>query len=63
MNKNKNLVIISVLTFLVALVWAITSAVTRTRQSTIPAEVEKIMTPINPKIDQELFTILEGRAQ
>ncbi|MCL4397857.1 hypothetical protein M1403_02390 [Patescibacteria group bacterium] len=61
MKKNRNWLIIAVLAFALAASWAITSAAANIRRSTIPADVEKIMTPLSPTINQDIFTTLSKK--
>lgn len=61
MTKNKRWVIIAGLTFAVALVWAVTSAAGQIRRSTIPQDVERIIAPLNPQVDENLFVKLSQR--
>jgi len=53
----------AVLTFLVVLVWVVVSAVGRSRQNTIPADVAQLAQPLDPKIDTGLILKLQERAK
>lgn len=61
--KNKDWLIIAILTFLLAMVWVGVSALAQIRQSAIGADVEKVASPLNPNLDREFFSKLESRIQ
>ena len=59
--RSKNLAFIGILSLVLALVWAGVTAISKMREKTTPADLEKIMTPIDPRLDMEFFSVLEGR--
>ena len=62
-TKDKSLLYLAILTFFVALVWVTVSAVASFRKSTIPADVQKVATPLNPDLDRPLFEKLTQRSE
>lgn len=59
--KGREWLFIAILAFVIAVVWVTVAAVSRTRQSTIPPDVERIMTPLNPNLDKDFFMKLKER--
>ncbi len=63
MHKDRSWLYLSLLTLLVAIVWTAVTAISSTRKSTIPSDVETVMAPLDPKIDQSIFTILQQKSK
>lgn len=63
MKKNRSWLNLALLTLLVAIVWTVVTAVASIRKSTIPADIEKVMTPLNPVINRQIFNTLQERAK
>lgn len=61
MKKDRSWFYISVLTVFVALIWAVMAAWGKFHQTTVPADVGKIMTPLNPKLDMIILDKLKNR--
>lgn len=61
MKKDRKWLYIAILSLVIAVTWVVISAVSRLRQTTIAPDVEKAMTPLNPKIDQTVFDDLQKR--
>lgn len=61
MDNDRDLLLISIFTFLTVLLWIFFELVKTTRTTTIPPTVEKIITPLNSKLDIDVLTILENR--
>lgn len=63
MNKDKSWFYLAILTLIAAIVWTSVTVIANSRKSTIPEDIEKIMTPLNPVINQDVFSILQKRAR
>ena len=63
MTKDRSWLYLALLTFLVAIVWTTVTAVSNIRKSTIPPDIEKIIIPLNPNINRDIFNILQERAR
>ncbi len=61
MNRDKKWLYIAVLALVLAVCWVEVSAVEKLRTSTLPADLEKVMTPLDPNLDQTIFTKLAQR--
>ncbi|MBI4099869.1 hypothetical protein HY440_02575 [Candidatus Microgenomates bacterium] len=61
MRRDKRWIYIGILSLVVAICWIAVSAISRLRQSTIPADVEKVATPLSPDLDRSIFTSLSKR--
>ncbi len=61
MNKDRRWLYIAILTLVLALCWVGVSAIERLRTSTIPPDIEKIMSPLDPNIDRSIFSKLSQR--
>ena len=59
--KNRRWLLFAVLTFILAVTWAVVTAVSSFRRDTTPPDVTQIAAPLNPDIDKSLFTILKSR--
>lgn len=60
-NRSKSILFISVLAAIMAFIWASVTAYSVLRKSTIAPDLRKAMEPINPNLDQTLFTKLQQR--
>lgn len=63
MNKDKGGFYLAILTLAVAVIWTGVTVVSNSRKSTIPDDIEKIMVPLNPVINSEIFDILQERSK
>ena len=61
MKKDRRWIYIAVMSLFMAIVWVAASLIIKQRQSTIPADLQQIITPLDPSIDQTIFTRLAGR--
>ncbi len=61
MNKDRRWFYIAVLTLILAMTWAGMTAWSKNKQSTIPLDVEKIMLPLNPKLDSVILNKLQQK--
>ena len=61
MNKDRRWLSIAIMAVLVALFWVGLSAAEKLRRSTIPQDIEKVMTPLDPNIDRSIFIDLGKR--
>ncbi len=61
--KKTNSLYLAILTFLLALLWLVTTAWSRLHESTIPPDIEKIAAPLPGPVDKSIFTKLEQRAR
>lgn len=60
-SKDRSWFYIAVLTLVLAIIWATMTAWSKTRQNMVPPDVEKIMTPLNPKLDTIILNKLKNR--
>lgn len=60
-NKDRSWFYIAVLTLVLAITWAVMAAWSKAHQSTVPPDVEKIMTPLNPKLDSVILNKLQQK--
>ena len=63
MKKRSNWVYISILTFLLAIVWAGVSAYAQAKKPTVPADLQKIMEPLDPNLQMSTLEKIKGRSQ
>lgn len=61
--KDKKQLYLAVLTLVVAVVWAGVSLVSSLRKVTIPADIERVIAPLDPGVDKELLEALGVRAK
>lgn len=61
MDKDRDLFLISLFTFLTVFLWVFFELVKTVKTPTTPATVEKIITPFTPKLDIDILTILDNR--
>lgn len=61
MKSERNLFIISLLTFVTVVSWITFELVKTTRTTTVSASVQQLLTPLTPTIDLDTLNILEGR--
>lgn len=60
-SKDRGWFYIAVLTLILAVTWAVMTAWSRNKQSTIPPDIEKIMAPLNPKLDSVILNKLQQK--
>lgn len=58
---HKNWLYLAILSLVLAFCWAGVTAISKMREKTTPADLKKIMTPLNPHLDTDLFTKLQER--
>ncbi len=61
MNTDRDIVLISIFTFCTVLIWIFFELVKTNVTSTIPTDVQRIISPLPTTIDQELIKNLEKR--
>lgn len=61
MNKDRHWLYIAILALILALSWVGVSAWERLRTSTVPPDIEKVASPLDPNIDQSIFSKLSER--
>lgn len=61
MKRDRSWFYIAVLTVFVAIFWGVAVAWDKSRQTTIPADVEKIMAPLNSKLDTVILDKLKNK--
>lgn len=61
MEKDRDIFLISIFTFLTISLWIFFELVKTTKTTTVPATVEKIVTPLNPTLDTGVLSALELR--
>jgi len=59
--SDRDLLLVSIFTFLTVLSWIFFELVKTVKTTTITAPVQQIITPLNPKLDTGILTILERR--
>lgn len=57
-NKDRRWLYIAILSLVVAVTWVGVSAAARLRKSTVPADLEKVLKPLDPTIDTTVFSDL-----
>ena len=61
MNKDRRWLYIAILSLVIAIIWVGVSLALKRRQSTIAPDVQKVIVPLDPTIDQSIFTKLAKR--
>ena len=61
MHNDRDILLVSIFTFLTILSWILFELIKTAKTTTVSASVEHIITPLSPKIDTEIFTILEKK--
>lgn len=61
MNKDRRWIYIGILCLIIGIVWVAVTVIVKTRQSTVPQDLERVMRPLNPVIDRAIFTKLATR--
>lgn len=61
MRKNRTMVYLSLLSFLLALVWMGVSVVSTVRKTVIPADIEKVIEPLEVNLDKRLLETIANR--
>lgn len=57
--KNKGWLYIAILTFFVALIWVVVSAIANFRKSTLPADIAEVIKPLPTAFDESVFSSLK----
>ncbi len=63
MKKRSSWVYISILSFALAVIWAAVSAYSQAKKPTIPADLQKVIEPLNPSLNMATLEKIKGRAQ
>lgn len=63
MKSDRDLLFISLFTFLTVLSWIFFEFVKTTRTSTVTATVNQVITPLTPKLDTGTLDILEQKTK
>jgi len=61
MEKDRDIFLVSIFTFLTIVSWIFFELVKTTKTTTVSPSVEKIVTPLNPTLDTEVLNALELR--
>jgi hypothetical protein len=61
MDNDRDLVLVSVFTFLTVSLWVFFELVKTTKTTTVTTDVQKIITPFSPTIDTDTLTNLVNR--
>jgi len=61
MRKSNWGLYLAILSFLLAVLWAGVSLVSNLRKSTIPADIQTIMSPLDPNLDTQFLTKIQSR--
>ncbi len=59
MKNKRNLLIVSILTVIIAILWLLSSAFKVSSKSTLTPELERIITPLDPTLDMAVFDDLQ----
>lgn len=62
MQKEKELLIVSIFTLLTVIMWIFFELTKTVKTTTIDPKVQKLTTPLDSKIDKETLQILEDRS-
>lgn len=60
MNEDRDLLLVAVFTTLTIVLWIFFELIKTNRTSTISAPQEQAVAPFNPKIDTEIFDVLDA---
>ncbi len=63
MKKNHYWLYVAVLTLITAIIWVTVTMLGKQKETTISPEVQKVMTPLDPTLDQSTLTKLQGRTK
>ncbi len=61
MNSERDLLLISLFTFLTVSAWIFFELIKTTKTTTVPTTVEKIITPVSATLDSQVFESLRKR--
>lgn len=61
MKQDRRWLYIAILALVIAVIWVAVSAISKLRQKTVPPDIEKAAEPLNPSLDQTIFTKLSRR--
>jgi len=61
MDSDRDLLFIALFTFLTVSLWIFFELVKTTKTTTIPQTVERIITPLSPTLDTDVFDLLKSR--
>ncbi len=61
MDNDRDLLIISLFTFLTVSLWIFFEFVKTSRTTTVTSTVQQIITPLSPSLDQEVLRVLEEK--
>lgn len=61
MENERDLFLISLFTFLTVSSWIFFELVKTTKTTTVPQTIPKILTPLSPTLDTEVFSLLQER--
>lgn len=63
MKKRSNWVYISILSFSLAVIWAAVAAYAQAKKPTVPADLQKIIEPLNPNLNMATLEKIKERAK
>lgn len=61
MHNDRDILLVSVFTFLTILSWILFELIKTVKTTTVTANVEQIITQLSPKIETQLFTTLQNK--
>lgn len=61
MENDRDLLLVSVFTFLTISLWIFFELVKTTKTTTVTPTVQQVITPFSANIDTDIFTIIEKR--
>lgn len=62
MKSDRDLLLISIFTFITVLSWIFFELVKTTKTSTVTSTVNQVITPLTPTLDTDTLNILEQKA-
>lgn len=62
MHTERDLLLVSLFTFLTVTLWIFFELVKTTKTTTITTPIQQIITPFSSTLDTDILTVIEGRA-
>lgn len=61
MDNDRDLLLVSVFTFLTVFLWIFFELVKTTKTTTVTPTVQQVITPFSPKLDTDILKVLDNR--
>ena len=61
MHNDRDILLVSVFTFLTILSWILFELIKTVKTTTITANIEQVITPLSPKVETQIFTVLQNK--